>query len=93
MTEFPLMYATQFTLPRTRVEGYWYKEEVVIEMRGPRSQDRWCIKIHGNVYNSDGEWELEGMPSSRSDEFISRTRFTLAECWEICRKQGWTQGE
>ena len=35
-----------------------------------------------NVMNTQGEWEHEPMPSSRTNEFIARTRFTLDEAFD-----------
>lgn len=45
--------------------------------RGP---DKWCISDNmGDCLNKQGEWESESLPSSRTDEFLERTRFPTAE--------------
>jgi hypothetical protein len=37
--------------------------------------DRWAIRsVHGCL-NKSGEWEYEGMPSSRDDDFYRRCRY------------------
>jgi hypothetical protein len=41
----------------------------------PDGSSKWKIKQHGNCLGKDGEWELEPMPSSRTDEFYSRCRW------------------
>lgn len=49
---------------------------------GPHAppHDWWAIKRgESRALNSDGEWEFEPLPSSRSDEYLARTRFTLAD--------------
>jgi len=45
---------------------------VYIEYRGDTG---WTITQGGNCLNKDGKWEYEPMPSSRTEEFIKRTRF------------------
>ncbi len=44
-----------------------------------RDEDRWAIVNGGCCLNTDGEWEVEPQPSSRTDEFKARTRFPLEE--------------
>ena len=63
---------------------------ISIEYRG---EEAWAIVIDNmNVLNRDGAAEYEPMPSSRDDEFIARTRFTLEEAWEraeaLIKKEG-----
>lgn len=40
-----------------------------------RGGDKYAVKFLSKVFNSDGEWEYEPIPSSREDDFIERTRF------------------
>jgi len=46
----------------------------------PRDGSRqWIIQNRGgDVLNRDGEWEYQPMPSSRTDEFLARTRWSDA---------------
>lgn len=65
-----------------------------------RDKDKWAICDGGLVLANDNEWEYEPLPSSRSDEFKARTRYTLDEAFnraeayigpvtlERCRKEG-----
>lgn len=58
--------ATVFRIaPRLTVEKRTQKDGI----------DLWCVNNQGFVLASDGEWESEGLSSSRTDEFIARTRF------------------
>lgn len=59
------------------------RDEVMIEWRGG---DTYCVRAVGNVLDRDGDWVYEPMPSSRTDEFIQATRFTLAEALERAAK-------
>lgn len=49
---------------------------IYIESRG---KDAWAVCEMGEVLNSSGDFEYESMPSSRTDEFINRTRFKTVE--------------
>ena len=66
-----------------------------------RDTDKWAIvDVGGEVLNSENEWEWEPNPSSRTDEFKARTRYTLDDAFdraiayigpvdmERCRKEG-----
>ena len=59
--------------------------DVRIEWRGGREedQDKWAIITYGLCYTRDGEWEHEPQPSSRTAEFLSRCRYSLAEALEV----------
>ena len=47
-----------------------------IESRG---QDAWVVKNFESVLNKNGAWEIEPLrPSSRTSDFIERTRFPTA---------------
>lgn len=55
---------------------------VWVELRN-RKEMKWAVSNGSGVYNRLGEWEYEPMPSSRTDEFFARTRYSLEEAWEI----------
>jgi hypothetical protein len=57
--------------------------DISIEWRG---DDRWCIFNGTSCYNKLGEWEYEPRPSSRSDEYLERARYTLDEALTIAAK-------
>jgi hypothetical protein len=61
---------------------------VYIERRGHSDEDIWVISYMGCCLGPDGEWEWEPQPSSRSDEFLERHRFTLDEAFGLCREHG-----
>ncbi|MES2247634.1 MAG: hypothetical protein V4645_10150 [Pseudomonadota bacterium] len=39
----------------------------------------WKVCYRGSVLNQHGEWEYEPLPSSRTDEFLARCRFSSPE--------------
>lgn len=41
--------------------------------------DTWAITRFETVLNRAGEWEYEPQPSSRTEDFIARTRYPLRE--------------
>lgn len=45
----------------------------------------WAVTYAGSTINKDGEWEYEPLPSSRSEAYMSRTRFPLEEALEIAK--------
>lgn len=47
-----------------------------------RGDDSWAVKGNSGVLNRDGEWEYEMSPSSRTDEFLRRCRFTREHALE-----------
>jgi hypothetical protein len=63
---------------RYEVVGHPLKRHrVLIEWRG---ENAWiCTTGAGDALNTDGEFELEPLPSNRTDEFIERTRFDTPE--------------
>lgn len=66
-----LSFATRFQI----------EEDVSIEKRGASS---WCVKVFDtSVLDKDLNRLYEPMPSNRTEEFISSTRFTLDEAFEI----------
>lgn len=50
--------------------------ECVRQINGP---DLWAIREKGCCLNKQGEWELEPIPSSRTDAFYKRCRWETAE--------------
>jgi hypothetical protein len=53
------------------------RNSIYIEDRG---DDRWAITRDSSAcLNTDGQWECEPMPSSRTDDFLSRCRYSLDE--------------
>ncbi len=52
-----------------------------------RGEDRWAVLNNvGLCLGTDGEWDYEGMPSSRSDEWIATHRFELAKALRFARE-------
>lgn len=45
--------------------------------------DSWAVTRHRKVLTVDGQWEYESQPSSRTDDFITRTRFPEAVALEL----------
>lgn len=72
---------------RARRSSSSMTEAIVYEVRGSdgrpfatvekRGTHSWCISRNGSVLANTGEWVYEPLPSSRTDEFIASTRFTL----------------
>jgi hypothetical protein len=77
------------SLPYSPVK-FFVREDVYIENRDPENRfpnkPAWVVTKHGCTLNSDMEFEYEPMPSSRDDEYISRTRFTLAAAIDYAKK-------
>lgn len=48
----------------------------VAQIDGP---DLYAVRHRGRCLNKAGEWELEPMPSSRTDAFLARCRFDTME--------------
>jgi hypothetical protein len=69
-----------FSLKPVKYEvlGHGFKHHsVYIESRGITG---WVCAIPGSsVLNTDGDFEMEPLPSNRSEDFISRTRFETPE--------------
>lgn len=52
---------------------------VLRHSKDSESEWKWAIQNGSNVLNRDLVWEWEPMPSSRTEEFIASTRFSLEE--------------
>lgn len=72
-----LSLATRFEMGDYRHPAW----RVVVERRDPE-KDVWAILDGGNCRRRDGKWELERLPSNRTEEFIEQTRFTLDEAMD-----------
>ncbi len=55
-------------------------EDVFVEKRG---EDPWCVTVFSTVLDRDLQRHYEPMPSSRTDEFVAATRFSLSEAMAI----------
>jgi hypothetical protein len=44
-----------------------------------RGDNDWAVTDTGLCLNNSGEWEYEPPPSSRSEDFLTRCRFSLEE--------------
>ena len=59
-------------------------EDIAIEKRG---EGKWCVQAFGGtVVDRDLNRHYEPMPSSRTEEFIAATRFSLDEAFDIAKK-------
>lgn len=69
-----LEFATRFELT----------DEVALQKRG---NNRWAVNVFGgSVLDKDMNRHYEPMPSSRTEEFISATRFSLEDAYTLARK-------
>lgn len=62
---------------------------VWIQLRDDRNPNKplWAINdSSGLCLNKDLKWEWESMPSSRTDEFLERCRFSLTEAKDLIHK-------
>jgi hypothetical protein len=69
---------------------FFIREDVYLENRDPESRypnrPSWAITKNGSCLNADMEFEYEPQPSSRSEDFLYRTRFTYEEALELAKK-------
>lgn len=59
-------------------DGKWHDLEIVEKVQRD-GKSLWAVSRGKSCLNTFGEWEYEPFPSSRTDEFIARTRFTTPE--------------
>jgi hypothetical protein len=87
--------ATQFAV--TPHDPHQGGPNVVVEFRGfnihgvaikgvGQDEALWCVKDGSNVLNRKGEWEFEMMPSSRTDAFLKRTRYSREDAFAAWEK-------
>lgn len=62
------------------VESFRLARDVAVVKRG---DDKWVVFNGCSVLNRDDEWEYEPLPSSREEDFIARTRFSLEEAFRL----------
>lgn len=60
------------------IGGRWAGLEIIEKIQRD-SKSLWAVSIGQTCLNMFGEWEYEPQPSSRTDEFIERTRFATLE--------------
>lgn len=80
-----LMCAKEFILAeRVRLIADGPQEEVKIVYR---DVNKWAVMV-GGTHVLDAEYELlyESMPSSRTDEFKEKTRFSLKVAWDLAER-------
>jgi len=58
-------------------------EPVRIDLVRHRTGIYYAVRQHGACMDRDGEWDIEPMPSSRTDEWLARFRFAT---WEDAAK-------
>jgi len=58
-------------------------EDIFIEKRG---NNLWCITLFGTVLDRNLCRHYEPLSSSRTDEFITATRFSLHDAFEIANR-------
>lgn len=66
----------------SKAESFRLGRYLTVQRRG---NDRWAVATVGMVVNPDLEEEYEMNPSSRTDEFIERTRYSLDEAFSIAK--------
>lgn len=60
--------------------GPFDREDVrLVRRRNRDGVSKWAVVNRGAALNADGEWEWEPIPSSRTDEYLARTRFATPE--------------
>jgi len=59
--------------------GEIQRDRVLLERVPSREGDRWAIRAWGSCLTRDGHWEIEPMPSSRTDAFLARCRYATPE--------------
>lgn len=84
-------------LPDSYPVKYLFKGEnsVSVELRRGRDEvDRWAVlRGAGSCLDKYGDWGYESMPSSRTEGFIERTRFTLEEALRLGAEEALRQNQ
>jgi hypothetical protein len=77
----------------TPTPEYWVKHASVFSFKSPHwttpitierciQRDdtfKWAVRQNGNCLSRTGEWEIERLPSSRTEEFLANYRFDTKE--------------
>lgn len=58
-------------------------EDVFVEKRG---MEKWCVTVFGTVLDYDLNRYYEPLPSNRTEEFVSLTRFSLKDAFDIANR-------
>lgn len=74
---FPCAY--RLTWSRYENPSLWNRVEIVATMWRGEDPSSWAIREGGCVLTKKGEWEMEPIPSSRTEKFLSLTRWDSAE--------------
>jgi len=53
-------------------------DRIYVDLRD-EEEDRWAVVSDGWVLDNENTWVREPMPSSRTDEFLERTRYSRTE--------------
>ncbi len=59
------------------ISGDFGHDPVCVELRR-LDPERWAVTFRSEVLNKKGKWEWEPSPSSRTDAFFARTRWSSA---------------
>lgn len=78
-------------MPRLMISEYVYGEgyeptqsELQVRIRY-RGNGFWSVNNGGHCYNIDKNWETEPKPSSRTEEFLARTRFNIVDAITLAK--------
>ncbi len=83
MQESPVLVADRY---RFEPNGNPLHDRLVRDLRIEwRGETGWTVSYNGTVLNRFGQMEYEPLPSSRTDEFIERTRYSLEEAERLAR--------
>lgn len=75
---------TNLLIPvRSVIKG---SDEVYLELRSEAGEKLWAFTMRGLVCDENGNWEYEPSPSSRTDEFLARHRFTFEQAIELLQR-------
>ena len=66
-----------------KAEVFRVSRDITVERRGEHT---WVVRRGSAVLNTDWEFEYEPMPSNRTDDFISRTRFSIIDAFQRAQR-------
>jgi hypothetical protein len=55
------------------------EEPTIVRVAQIEGADLYSVRYFGRCLNKSGNWEMEPMPSSRSDAFLKRCRFSTLD--------------